>query len=234
MTLTADLPRYKEVKAEILARIQKRIWRTGEVLPSEHELADEFDCARGTVNRAMRELSDDGVIERKRRAGTIVAQSRVRHARLAIPLVRSEIEATGAKYRYRLITRAAIAAPAWLRARMELAEAARVLHLQCLHLANAQAFQFEDRWINLAVVPGAAKADFSVISPNEWLINAVPFTDAEFAFHASRADKDVARMLQVADGDAVLVAERITWLERKPVTYARMSFPSSYRMVTRV
>jgi len=55
---------YRDIKAIVLTRIRANIWPPGANLPGEIELAKEFGCARATVNRAMRELVDDGILER--------------------------------------------------------------------------------------------------------------------------------------------------------------------------
>lgn len=225
---------YKAVKAEILNRIRTRVWPSGHSIPSEVELAQEFRCARGTVNRAMLELQEEGVIDRKRRAGTRVAVAPVRQAKLEIPLVRVEIESTGVAYRYELVSRDEVMAPEWLKARISLAAKSKVVHVRCLHFAGNNPFQFEDRWINIVAVPQVTEEPFINNNPNEWLVNAVPFTNAEFAFFASAADGELAGLLGISKAEPVFVAERTTWLGGLPVTFARMSFRSSYRMVSRI
>jgi GntR family transcriptional regulator, histidine utilization repressor len=225
---------YRAVKTEILSRIRTRVWPSGHAIPSEMELAAEFGCARGTVNRAMLELQEEGVIDRKRRAGTRVAIAPVRQAKLEIPLVRVEIESTGAAYRYELVSRNELTAPEWLKARLSLPGKSKVLHVRCLHFAGNVPFQFEDRWINIAAVPQVAEEPFGLNNPNEWLVNAVPFTNAEFGFFASAADGELAGLLGILKGEPIFVAERTTWLAGVPVTFARMSFRSSYRMVSRI
>lgn len=225
---------YKAVKAEILNRIRARVWPSGHAIPSEIELAQEFGCARGTINRAMLELQEEGVIDRKRRAGTRVAIAPVRQAKLEIPLVRVEIESTGGAYRYELVSRDEVVAPQWLKARLSLPPKSGVIHVRCLHFAGNAPFQFEDRWINIAAAPQVADESFEANNPNEWLVEAVPFTNAEFAFFASAADLELAGLLGISKADPVFVAERTTWLGDMPVTFARMSFRSGYRMVSRI
>ena len=63
---------YRDVKTDILSKITKGAWGPGSLIPSEVELADTYGCARATVNRAMRELADEGIVERRRKAGTRV------------------------------------------------------------------------------------------------------------------------------------------------------------------
>jgi GntR family transcriptional regulator, histidine utilization repressor len=232
----SDLSRtgYREVKGEILARIRSREWPAGHAIPGEVELAESFGVARGTVSRAMQELMEEGVIERRRKAGTRVAQSPVRQARLEIPLVRAEIEATGAVYRYRLLSREITSAPDWLSAQLSVSSDTQMVHLRCLHMADSQPYQFEDRWISLDAVPAARAEPFTEANPNEWLVQAVPFTDAEFAFRAAAAERETAALLGIRESEPVFIADRTTWLGGKPVTFARMHFRNSYRMVTRI
>ena len=180
---------YRTIKSEIMRRIGDGIWPTGHLLPAELDLAKEFSCARATINRAMRELSDEGIVERKRRAGTRVSASRIRHARFEIPLVRIEIESLGSKYRYALLSRDELRSPNWLWARMNLKPGAKVLHVTCLHFADNRPFQYEDRWINIAAIPSVVAADFDEVSPNEWLVNSVPFSDGEISFVAEKRKK---------------------------------------------
>ena len=225
---------YRNVKEAVLSRIRARSWLPGHAIPSEVELAEEFGVARGTVNRAMLELMDEGVIVRKRKAGTRVALSPVRQARLEIPLVRAEIEATGAAYRYERLSHEIVEAPEWLAERLSLGQHAKVVHVRCLHFADREPFQFEDRWINIDVVPEAEDEPFIDTNPNEWLVRTVPFTDAEFAFQAAAADTGLSSVLEIKKGEPVFVSERTTWLAGKPVTFARMYLRKSYRMVSRI
>ena len=83
---------YQDIKALALKRIRNKTWPPGSIMPGEVDLAEEFGCARATVNRAMRELADEGFIDRKRKAGTRIKSSPTRHAKFAIPLIRDEIE----------------------------------------------------------------------------------------------------------------------------------------------
>ena len=88
---------YKDVKSDILSKITKGEWAPGSLVPNEVDLAATYGCARATVNRAMRELADDGLIERRRKAGTRVRMTPIRQARFDIPIVRAEIEEKGAE-----------------------------------------------------------------------------------------------------------------------------------------
>jgi len=225
---------YRDIKQVVLDRIQTRIWAPDSLLPSETELAEEFSSTRTTVNRALRELAEEGFLERKRKAGTRVLNSPVRKAQFAIPLVRDEIAGTGALYRYSLVERRVMAAPDWLAARLELPQGQEVLHIRCMHYADNAPFQYEVRWVVPDSVPEVLDADFSQSGPNDWLVQKVPFTNLELSFMATKADQAVSEFLDAPAGDPVFTTERITWLRGQPVTLAKLFFAPGYKMTTQL
>ena len=225
---------YQDVKSAILARIRGGELVPGDTVPGEETLAAEFGCARVTVNRALRELAEAGVVERRRKSGTRVLDPSPRDASMEIPSVQAEIEATGKPYRYELIERSLAAPPSELRATLGVGGTTRALHLRCRHWAGDTVHQYEDRWINLETVPTARDADFTAIGPNAWLIKAMPLSRVEHSFGAANATAEEAALLGIAQGDAVFVAERRTWIEGKAITRARLLHPgATYRLVAR-
>ncbi len=224
---------FRDVKADIMAKITSGEWAPGGLVPNEMDLAETYGCARATVNRAMRELADEGLIERRRKAGTRVRMAPLRQARFSIPIVRDEIETQNLTYRYSLVSRSTGLAPNWLRARLNLVEGSQVLHLICMHYGDGAPYQFEDRWINLAVLPQAETAAFQDIGPNEWLVSTVPFSDAEISFSAGVADETLGEYLGCATGEPLFTVERSTWQDGEAITFVRQSFKPGHRMTTR-
>ncbi len=221
---------FRDVKAEILRRIRDKTWPPGALMPNETDLAAELACARATVNRAMRELAEQGVLDRKRKAGTRVAAAPVRRAELKIPLIRAEVEGEGAAYSYELIHRKTSEAPEFL---SPYGVTGEVLSVACLHQSDGRPYQLEDRYISLTGAPAAVAQDFTVLSPNEWLIAEIPFTDVEVSFSAQAASDTEAAHLNQRTGSPIFVAERATWADGRFITFVRLSHPSTYRMNTR-
>lgn len=223
---------WEEIRTELLRRINARFWKPGDVLPTEIQLAAEFGCSRATVNRAMRELADTGIIERRRKAGTRVAVNPVRKATLDIPVTRLEIEGRGLTYRFTLLERAQKPAPALVASRLGLAAGSTLLHLRTLHFANGQPLLYEDRWLNPEAIPEAENVDFSTISINEWLVRNIPYTYGDIAFSAANATKDEAEHLGTAPGIALFIVERTTWKGSVAVTSVRLAYAPGYRLHT--
>ena len=67
---------YQQVKAYIARQIQSGAWQPGDRVPSEQELVNRFSVSRMTVNRALRELQAEGLVERAQGVGTFAAPLR--------------------------------------------------------------------------------------------------------------------------------------------------------------
>lgn len=72
------LPKYAQLRAIILAAIENGYWRPGAKLPTEIELTQATPFSLGTVQRAMRALTEDGIVVRRQGHGSFVADSRAR------------------------------------------------------------------------------------------------------------------------------------------------------------
>ena len=225
---------WRSVQTAILDRIHDGTWLPGDRIPGEQALAEEFGCSRTTMNRALRALAEDGVVERRRRAGTRVSSAPVRQARLAIPLVRDEVEAQGAAYGYRLLKRETRRAPQRVAARLGLAAEVRLMRLVSLHLADDRPHMVERRWVHIGAVPSVVEAPLERVSANEWLVREVPFSSGEIAFGAGAASREEAAGLGVDPGAPVFIIERTTWMKSTPITTVRMAYPADHRMEARL
>ena len=220
---------WEDIRAEVLRRIRARDWPPGALIPGEEALAAEFGVARATVNRALTALAEAGVLERKKRAGTRVAELPVRRARLEIPVIRLDVLGRGLPYDFKLLTDLLEPAPAPVTARLGLPEGTPMLYLETLHLAGGQPFVLETRWLNPAVLPSPAP-DFARVSANEWLVTHVSLVSGDIAFTAEPATAREAEVMGVPPGTALLVAERTTHGTGGPVTLVRLAHAPGHRV----
>ena len=229
MTLT----NWEDIRAEVLRRIRMRLWLPGAAIPTEEALAYEFGCARATVSRALRELAESGVVERRRKSGTRVTLHPVRKATLDIAVTRLEVEGRGQVYGYHLIEAVVATVPMAVCSKLGLAQGVEWLHLRSLHLADGVTFLFEDRWFNRDVLHDPAP-DFAAISANEWLVSHVSYVRGDIAFSAASASAGEAEMLGVPVGAALFITERGTWGDAAPITWVRLAYAPGYRLHTAV
>lgn len=66
-------PLYQQIKALLTQDLQSGLWKPGEVIPSEFELAARFKVSQGTVRKAIDELSAENLLVRRQGRGTFVA-----------------------------------------------------------------------------------------------------------------------------------------------------------------
>lgn len=215
---------------EVTRRIAEGEWPRGATIPNEVALAEEFGCSRNTVNRALRALAEQGVLDRRRKAGTRVKALPESRVQVGIPVVREQVERRGARYDYLLLERSVEVPPPVQAACLGLAPGVEALHLRCLHTADGHPFVYEDRWISTGAVPDALHADFGEISANEWLVANVPFTTGEIGLSAVAATADEAELLHCAEGAPLFQHDRVTRLGETTITCVRMVFAQGYRM----
>lgn len=225
---------HRRIRSDISDRIRSGAWPVGHRVPSERELMVEYDCSRMTVNKALVALAENGLIVRRRKAGSFVARPRIHSTVLDIPDIGAEVTARGEQYLYELLSRSARKASAGDVAAMGLLAPSRILALRALHRANGRPFALEERLINTQAVPEAVDADFSRTPPGTWLLDRVAWTTAEHRISAANPNRLTAKALGIDPATACLVLERRTWREHDRITYVRLVFPGeAYDMVAR-
>lgn len=225
---------HTKIRKSIQHRIQSGEWALGDRIPDEVELAEEYGCARTTVNRALRALAEEGLLIRKRKGGTRVNPFPVRKATLDIPVLREQIESTGARYRHQIVEQMSTSPPASVRSRLRLDAGEQAFYLETIHLADDRPFAFEIRWVNIKAVPEIFEAPLSKISANEWLVRTVPFSTGDVAFMAVNVDEKVSEALDTPIGTAALVIDRTTWLGEEFVTTIKLYYREGYQLYSKL
>lgn len=218
----------QRIRRDIEGKILSGKWPPGYRIPKEYELMEQYDCSRMTVNKVLSAIAATGLIERRRRAGTFVASSFVQSAVLEIRDVKAEILARGENYGYEMLSRTVRRASAADRVQLDIPAGQKILATQGRHFANDRPFTLEERIINLTTVPDAAERDFSDLSPGTWLLEHIPWTEAEHYISAMNADATTALLLGVPVNTACIVIERKTWRAGQTVTFVRLTFPGAH------
>jgi len=112
----------------------------------------------------------------------------------------------------------------------ESSEAVDALHVRTLYQADARAFALEDRWVNLAAIPGFRAAPLSEISANEWLVQNAPFSHGTLDYSAAAASSGDAVHLTCPPGTPLMVLERRTFSPDAPITFMRLSYAPGHHL----
>lgn len=70
-------PLYARIHRVLSDRIGRGLYPVGTLMPTEIELAAEFETSRSTIREALRSLTEDGYVERRQGMGTRVIATRV-------------------------------------------------------------------------------------------------------------------------------------------------------------
>jgi GntR family histidine utilization transcriptional repressor len=229
--VNSDPHLYEKIKNEIDRRIEKQIWPVNFQVPSECELAAEFDASRPTVRRALRELQVAGAIMRVPRRGTFVLGPRTQCAVFNLVDIGEEIIGSGGAHTCQILVHTTLAEDDPAKNLLHLAAKEPIFYSRILHLEDGTPIQLEERYVNSAEAPTYAEQDFSVRGPDMWLQRATEITSVENTIRAIRADDDVRQLLQIDCNQPCLLLDRSTWRDGIPVTRSRFIYPGDrYRL----
>lgn len=213
-------PLHETIRRGLEADILSGALPPGTRLPTEAELMARHGCARMTVSKALSALVAAGLIERRKRAGSFVARPRLHSMVLDIPDLAAEVARRGQRYRYVPLKRAQVQDD-------ESGLGGPLLRIEGVHHADDRPLAVEERLVGLNAVPDIATVDFATISPGAWLLEHVPWTQAELRIAAVAAAGDVAARLDRPVGTACLCVERRTWRGADSITFVRQYFAGS-------
>lgn len=224
---------HERIRSDFEARILRGALAPGDRLPIEQELMEQYACSRMTVNKALSALVAAGLIDRRKRAGTFVARPRLHSMVLDVPDIAAQIRDRGQDYAFQLLTRRVRPAGEDEEEKL-LAGAGALAQIDGLHLVDASPLGIEFRLVSVAAVPEIVEADLDVAPPGSWLLQHVPWTEAETRISAVPALAQEAALLGVPTGAPCLCVERRTWRGAERITYVRQLFlGSAYDMVAR-
>ena len=222
-----EIPFYQRIKDYLLAQIHAGHWREGDVITSELTLARQFGVSRMTVNRAVRELTSEGILNRIQGSGTYVAQQKYQATLVAIKSIADEVRARGHVHssQVRLLERVKAQDPHT--AQFDVPAGHALFHSIIVHFDNNVPIQVEDRWVNSKVAPDYMSQDFSVSTPNEYLMVAAPLQGVSFSIEAVEAPAEIAAMLKIPAKEPCLVLHRKTLSQDQVASTAVMWYPGS-------
>jgi GntR family histidine utilization transcriptional repressor len=224
---TLPAPLYARVKQFISGKIADGSWPPHHRVPSETELVEELGVSRMTVNRALRELTADGLLVRMQGVGTFVAEPKRNSALYAVNNIAVEIAARGRRHHARVVKSSEEVAGAARAAALDVGEGQRVFHTVIVHYEDDVPIQLEDRYVNAMVAPDYLEQDFTRQTPYEYLSRVAPLTEGEHVVEAVLATPDECALLQIDRGEPCLLIRRRTWSANRVVTSVRLLHPGS-------
>jgi len=220
-------PRYQQVKDLIIEQISSGDLRPADRVPSENELVGSMNVSRMTANRALRELTDEGYVERIAGRGTFVADFRARSHVLEVQNIADEIVSRGHRHSCEVIRKTRESAAGEVVDALHVDVDVAVFHVILVHHENDMPIQVEDRYIVAEFAPDCLEQDFTRVTPSAYLTAISPLQEAEQVVRAVQANSSIRQHLEMNADEPSLVVIRRTWSHGRPVTFARLHHPGS-------
>ena len=225
--MTVSKPRYQQLKDFIIEQISSGALQPDDRVPSENELVESKNVSRMTANRALRELTDEGYVQRITGRGTFVLDYRSRSHLVEVRSIADEINARDHEHASTVVRQSKQHARGEIAKALHVEQGADVFHLLLVHDENGVAVQVEDRYVLADFAPDCLQQDFTATTPSAYLTGIAPLQEAEQIVRASIPNQAVRNRLGMPDDEPCLVILRRTWSDGRPVTFARLHHPGS-------
>ena len=225
--LDGDGPIWQQIRRALADPILNGQWPPGTRIPTEALLTERFGISRMTASKAVQQLVTDGLVQRRRKEGTLVAERALERPVFEIWDIADLVARNGGVYAYRLLECRKLGPDPERRELLGVSVRTPLLWMRCMHLSDGKPIQLEERLINIDAAPNITCQPLETQGPSSWLLSHVPWTDAEHKISAREAPTEVAAELEVNPGTACLVVDRRTWNQSTPVTLARLWHPDS-------
>ncbi|MEM7359638.1 MAG: histidine utilization repressor [Pseudomonadota bacterium] len=228
-------PRYETIKNHLLTKIERGELLPGTKVASENQLSQQFSVSRMTARRALDELSDAGILFRSQGLGTFVSDSRPMSSMLEIRNIADEIRERGHKCTVEVLQLESVAADVQQAGWFGLEPGAAISRSVLVYFENGQAIQFEDRFVNSALVPDYLEQDFTATTPNVYLSKIAPLTEADHIVEAilpgDESEHLIAQHMNISSNAPCLKISRRTWSQQGMVSVATLIHPGDrYRL----
>ncbi len=220
-------PRYQQLKELIIGQISSGELQPCDRVPSENELADATGVSRMTANRALRELNDEGYVERVAGVGTFVADFKAVSHVLEVRNIADEVALRGHVHSASVLLQERVSADSKTAAALEIETGAAVFHLKLIHLESGIAIQIEDRFVLAEFAPQLLQQDFTAVTPSAYLSSISPLQEAEHVVRAEMPTKEISAYLEMGAHEPCLVVTRRTWAHARPVSFAKLYHPGA-------
>ena len=223
----APWPLYQQVKSMILRRIESGHWPNGSKIPSENELVEMLGISRMTINRALRELTQEGRLIRKKGAGTFVTAEKPQFALLEIKSIAEEIASWGGQHHCEVVLLHKEKGEEALCRAMGLRLGASLFHSILVHKDRDNPIQLAERYVNPEMVPDYLNQDFTRVTPSNYLLEVVPVSEVEHVIETRIPEKQEKQWLQMGSEEPCLVLHRTTWMNDIVITKNRFIYPGT-------
>ncbi|MFD2762832.1 GntR family transcriptional regulator [Micromonospora eburnea] len=129
-------PKYLVIRDDLIRRIRSGEFASGDALPGQRHLSEEYGVSLMTLRQALDELCDQGVVEQLPGRGTYVRALPVPYSMGNLRSLADDLRAHGIEVRTRVVSREIVPAPEDLTRRFRIPADSRLLRLERIRVVR--------------------------------------------------------------------------------------------------
>lgn len=149
-----DVPFYKQLRNKILDEIESGKLKHGEKLPSERELAEQFQISRMTARHTLSMLEREGVVERRVGSGTFINNKKIEMDFVTFNSFTKNMLNKGLIPSTQILSIQKIEATANLAQKLKLTQGDMMFAIKRLRLVNETPIAIEESFLSEKLCPG--------------------------------------------------------------------------------
>lgn len=209
-------PLYKQLKEKILQDISDQIYRPGDKIPSQNELAKLYEVSRVTVKQALNELIYSGILSTQKGKGTFVKDLPFnKYTNNRLEGFTESIEKIGYKAYTKVVDVTAIEANKYLATKLQVEIGHPIILLKRIRMINGVPMSLDISYLNKSMI---SNIEFT----KEFLENKslyrllrekanIKFSYAEEKINAVLSDVETSELLKISKGEPILFIKRKTY-----------------------
>lgn len=223
------MPVYQRIQSVIRKRIEAAELRPGDTVASERELARIHNVSLMTARHALAGLEREGIVERRRGAGTFVAAPKIHFNKLMS--YTEHMSSRGLAPRSRVLAAKIIEDEQEIAARLGLPVASRMVKITRLRLTGEEPFALETCYLPAPEFSGLVSANLGRGSLFGTLQHdyGVDLAYADEEIDATAADANLAEMLSLPKGSPILRIRQVIYSTKGKATIYGVGYYRSER-----
>lgn len=219
--MKSDAHLYAKITNEIRHQIDSGKYLSGDKLPPERKLCEEFGVSRITIRQALEKLEDLNIIARKQGKGTYILPFEYGKLPEIFSQFTNEIEEAGERPGTKMLEIVRMDADIYLNQKMGLAVDIPIYKLSRLRMADERPLLLEYSFIPYKVAPDLDRFNFGKLSLYQVLEQnySVKIDQAFETLNPISLNKKDASLLERREGDIAMNLERFAYANEQVVEF---------------
>jgi GntR family transcriptional regulator len=219
----SPIPFYVQLWDFLRENIKQGVWRSGDQLPGEHALCEQYDVSRTVVRQALSELESEGLIVRRKGKGAFVVEPKIIES-LAQKLTGfyQDMSERGLRTITQVLIQEVMPAPAKIARQLEIPVETPVVHLHRLRFVEDEPILLVTSYLPYALCSGLERIDLSNRSLYAYLEQSYGLVIARGRrrIGAVAANSEQAHLLRICPGAPLLSLDSVSYLaDDTPIEY---------------